>query len=414
MVIKMIYRTITETVLKSIKSKPVTLITGARQVGKSTLCRELVKTCGYNYVTLDNTRELSTAVNDPAYFLSVHKPPLIIDEIQKCKELFVEIESIVNEVKFKGEDNRGMYILTGSQAYNLMSNVTESMAGRVGIVNMSPLSLREIKGIKEEPFVINPEKNLKDALLNKMDINELYETIVNGFYPEIYDLNIEDSEQFYADYVSTYIERDVSQLINLKDKMKFQRFMEISASLTGEEYVYDTIANAVGVSVHTIDSWMSVLVAGNIVTLLEPFYMSSAVKRIKKRPKLIFNDTGLAAYLAGLNNAKVLQKSNFNGRFVETYIINEIIKSYKNNGIHAKFYYYRDSNQKEIDLIVENKGIVNLIECKSGVSFSLSDVAAFNEIKDDKYIIENSGIICSTKEPYALGNGYFAVPICSI
>lgn len=410
----MIYRTIIETILKSIKSKPVTLITGARQVGKSTLCRELVKECGFNYVSLDNSRELSSAVNDPAYFLSMHKPPLIIDEIQKCKALFAEIESIVNEAKFNGKDNRGMYVLTGSQAYNLMSNVTESMAGRVSIVNMSPLSLREIKGIQEVPFKIAPEKNLKDALVNQMELQDIYETIVKGFYPEIYDLNIEESEQFYADYVSTYIERDVSQLINLKDKMKFQRFLEISASLTGEEFVYDTIANAVGVSVPTIESWMSVLTAGNIVTLLEPFYMSSAVKRIKKRPKLIFNDTGLAAYLAGLNNAKVLQKSNFNGRFVETYIINEIIKSYKNNGVHARFYYYRDSNQKEIDLIVVNQGEVNLIECKAGMTFSISDVAAFKEIKDDKYVIANSGIVCSTKEPYALGNGYFAVPICSL
>lgn len=410
----MIPRTIYEKVLKSIKTKPITIITGARQVGKSTLCKEFVKLHGYNYVTLDNSRELASAKNDPIMFLKEHKTPLIIDEVQKCKELFSEIEAIVNEARFNDTDNRGMYILTGSQAYNLMENVSESMAGRVSIITMSPLSLREIKGKKEIPFLINPEQNNIDAKKMPYSLDEFYEYIVRGFYPEIYDLNIEDTEQFYSDYVMSYIERDVSQLINLKDKLKFQRFLEIIASLTGEELSCDSLAKSVGVSIPTIQAWISVLVTGNIITLLEPYNENSVVKRVVKRPKIIFNDTGLAAYLSGLNNPIVLKKSQFKGRFVETFIINEIIKSYKNNGKQAKFYYYRDSEQREIDLIILHDGQLNLIECKSGITFSKSDIKAFNQLTKSKYVICNSGIVCNTDISYALKEGIYAVPINSL
>jgi len=410
----MIYRTILNKVLDCIKTKPVTIITGSRQVGKSTLCKELVKEYHYNYVSLDDFKEFQNAKKDPSMFLKMHKAPLIIDEVQKCEELFVEIESLVNKARFNDIENRGMYVLTGSQSYSLMKNVTETMAGRVSIVTMSPLSRRELIGINEVPFEINPIINNEAAKKNPLEINNLVNNIITGFYPEIYDKNIEDINQFYSDYVQSYIERDVSQLINLKDKLQFQRFLEIISSLSCEELVYDTIAKAVGVTVKTIESWISVLVAGNIITLLEPYYELSVVKRVVKRPKLIFNDTGLAAYLSGLNNPKVLIKSAFFGRFVETYIINEIIKSYKNNGKQAKFYYYRDSEQREIDLIILHDGFLNLIECKSGVTYSKSDIKAFDQLLNTKYEICSSGIVCNTDSSYALKEGYYAVPISSI
>ena len=410
----MIQRTIYEKILKSIETKPVTLITGARQVGKTTICKMLVKEKGYNYVSLDNSRELSSAVNDPAMFLKMHPAPLIIDEVQKCKDLFVEIESIVNEARFNDIENRGMYVLTGSQTYNLMENVSETMSGRVTIVLMSPLSLREIRGLKEEPFLIDPIRNNKDTLNNPISVNELYDYIVRGFYPEIYDKNIEDIDQFYSDYVMTYIERDVSQIIELRDKLRFQRFMEILASQTGEELTYDEIAKGIGVKTDTIQSWVSILAAGSIITLLEPYYENSVMSRVVKRPKIIFNDTGLAAYLSGLNNPTVLQKSKFNGRFVETYIINEIIKSFRNTGKKAKFYYYRDYDQKEIDLVVLHEGKLNLIECKSGVSFKGSDVSSFKKLESTNFELSNSGIVCNTDISYSLTDKYYAVPLASI
>ena len=411
----MIARTIKNSVLKAIKTKPVVLITGARQVGKSTLCGEIKKEYGYDYVSLDNLRERETAINDPELFLTLHKAPLIIDEVQYAPKLLDVIESIVNKDKFEGGNNKGMYILTGSQIYSLMENVSESLAGRVTIVEMSPFSLREIKGLPEIPFVIDPSINQKRSAENKIDVNELYEQIVRGFYPELYDNDELDVETFYSDYVRTYIERDVSQIINLNDKLKFQRFMEVLASLTGEEFVANNLAKSIGVSLPTIESWLSVLVAGNIVYLLEPYNENSTLKRVVKRPKLYFLDTGLAAYLARLNNAEVLKNSIFSGRFVETFIVNEIIKSFKNNNKKINFYYYRDIDQKEIDLVMLEGGVLHFIECKSGISYSKKDISAFNTIKKiTKYKVGNSGVVCSTDIVYTIDENVYAIPLGAI
>ncbi len=411
----MIKRTIKDAVLKSIKSKPVVLITGARQVGKSTLCGVIKKEYGYEYVSLDNLRERETAIKDPELFLSLHKAPLIIDEVQFAPKLLDVIESIVNKVKFDGGNNKGMYILTGSQIYSLMENVSESLAGRLSIVEMSPFSLREIRGSEELPFVIDPLINQKRSKNNKISIDELFSQIVKGFYPELYD-NLEmDCETFYSDYVKTYIERDVSQIINLNDKLKFQRFMEVLASLTGEEFVANNLAKSIGVSLLTIESWLSVLVAGNIVYLLKPYNENSTLKRVVKRPKLYFADTGLACYLARLNNSEVLKNSIFSGRFVETFIVNEIIKSYKNNNKKTSFYYYRDADQKEIDLIMLDGGVLHFIECKSGISYSKKDVSAFNTLKKStKYSVGTSGIVCSTDTIYSVDDDVYAIPVGAI
>ena len=411
----MITRTIKDSVLKAMKNKPVVLITGARQVGKSTLCSEIKKEYGYEYVSLDNLRERETAIKDPELFLSLHKAPLIIDEVQYAPKLLDVIESIVNKVKFDGGDNKGMYVLTGSQIYSLMENVSESLAGRVSIVEMSPFSLREIRDLEELPFVIDPLTIQKRNLENKININELYEQIVKGFYPEIYDNSELDVETFYSDYVRTYIERDVSQIINLNDKLKFQRFMEVLASLTGEEFVGNNLAKSIGVSLPTIEAWLSVLVAGNIVYLLEPYNENSTLKRVVKRPKLYFLDTGLASYLARLNNPEVLKNSIFSGRFVETYIVNEIIKSYKNNNKKTNFYYYRDADQKEIDLITLEGGTLHFIECKSGISYSKKDVSAFVTLRNKtKYKVGTSGIVCLTDTIYSIDEDVYAIPIGAI
>ena len=411
----MIQRTIKESVIRAIKTKPVVLITGARQVGKSTLCREFVKEFNYNYVSLDNLRERESAINDPELFLKLHKSPLIIDEVQYAPKLFDVIESIVNQQKFEGKDNKGMYILTGSEAYNLISGVSESMAGRVSIIEMSPLSLREIRNKEEKPFEVDLIKCAEKSSDNNVDINNLYDLIVRGFYPELYDNKELEEEVFYSDYVKTYIERDVSQIINLNDKLKFQRFMEVISSLTGEELVVNNIAKALGVSINTINSWLSVLIAGNIVFLLEPYSENSTLKRVVKRPKLYFVDTGLAAYLARLNNAAALKNSIFSGRFVETYIVNEIIKSYKNNNKRPNFYYYRDIDQKEIDLVIQQGGELHFIECKSGVSYSKKDISAFSTLaKITKYKVANCAVICASDVVYVIDENVFALPFGAI
>ena len=411
----MIERTIKESILKSIKNKPITLITGARQVGKSTLCGEIKRELNYGYVSLDNLRERETAINDPELFLALHKAPLIIDEVQYAPKLLDAIESIVNKVKFEGGNNKGMYILTGSQIYSLMENVSESLAGRVSIIEMSPLSLREIRGLKETPFVIDPVINKERNEENAINIDELFDYVVRGFYPELYDNKDLDTDNFYSDYVKTYIERDVSQIINLNEKLKFQRFMEVLASLTGEEFVANNLAKSIGVSLHTIDSWLSVLVAGNIVYLLEPYNENSTLKRVVKRPKIYFYDTGLAAYLARLSNKEVLKNSIFSGRFIETFIVNEIIKSYKNHNKRTNFYYYRDIDQKEIDLIILDGGILHFVECKSGISYSKKDVSAFKTLSlRSKYKVGPSSIVCLTDVVYSVDENIYAVPVGAI
>ena len=302
----MIKRTIKESILLGIRNKPVILVTGARQVGKSTLCYEIAKELGYNYVSLDNLRERETALTDPELFLSLHKVPLIIDEVQYAPKLFDVIEAIVNKAKLDGLNNKGMYILTGSEAYRLMEGVSQSMAGRISIIEMSPFSLREIRALEEKPFE-NEQRNKG----NSVNLDQLYDYIVKGFYPELFDNEGLDSDSFYADYVRTYLERDVSKIINLNDKLKFQRFMEVLASLTGEEFIANNLAKAIGVSLQTIQSWVSVLLTGNIIHLLEPYNENSTFKRVVKKPKIYFSDTGLAAYLARLNDPKVLRNSIF-------------------------------------------------------------------------------------------------------
>ena len=233
-------------------------------------------------------------------------------------------------------------------------------------------------------------------------------------YPELHANPHLDSASFYSNYVDTYLERDVSQIIRLNKKLQFQNFMEALASLTGEELVYDALAKAVGVKVNTIKSWISVLVAGDIIYLLQPYNELSITKRIVKRPKIYFNDTGLACYLARLNNEDVLMNSIFKGRYVETYIVNEIRKSFRNNGLQDRFFFYRDNNQNEIDLVYVDQGTLHFVECKSGVDYSPKDIKTFKQLANSAYPVGNSCIVCNIPSFYSIAEGVYALPITAI
>ena len=409
----MINRTILSKIELSVKSRPVTLITGARQVGKSTLAKLFIAK-GFKYVSLDNYQERDMARNDPKMFLQTHPWPLIIDEIQKAPELFDALEEIVNEEKMKNEHNYGMYIITGSQMYRLMKGVTESMAGRISIIHMSPLSRSETLNREEPPFDFNLANIAKRANENPLSVKDFFKSIVKGFYPELYSNELLTTDEFYSDYVETYIERDVSEIINVKDKYAFRRFMELLASLTGEELVYDNIAKLIGVDIKTVQSWISILLAGDIIYLLEPYNEYSITKRIVKRPKLYFSDTGLASFLAKVNSPETLQSSFLCGRFVETYIVNELRKSYLNNRKNPNFYYYRDTRMNEIDLIIINDGKLHRVECKTGINFNLSAVKAFKQVEETNYKISTSLIICNTDIMYPLGDDIYVVPLAGI
>lgn len=411
----MINRTIYKEIIDTIKNKAVTVITGARQVGKTTLCSLIETELGFNYVSLADPIIRNSAKSDPSEFLSLNPFPLIIDEIQKAPELFEYLEGIVDKEIKKG-NKKGLYVLTGSQAYKLMKGVTESMSGRVGLISMSPLSLSEITNKEELPFEVDIQRiknRTKDYLI---DTNKMYEYIVKGFYPELYDNTNLKTSIFYADYVETYLERDVSDFINLKDKQKFLNLMSVLASLTGQELIYDNLSKIIGVDVKTIQSWISVLIAGNIIYLLYPYNEESMVKQVTKRPKIYYGDTGLACYLARVTTPETLKASYLKGHMVETFIVNEIIKSYKNNRYdkEASFYYYRNSNQEEIDLIIVRDGKISLIECKSGEEFNSKDVSSFDNLSKTRLEMTNNAIICTTKNIYSIGKGIYVIPVTSI
>lgn len=410
----MIDRTVLAQIEKGIRERAVTLITGARQVGKTTLCKVIVDTMNFSYVSLANTDEREMARNDPKLFLSHHRTPLIIDEVQYAPQLFDEIEGIIDKEKFEKGDNKGMYVLTGSQSYNMMNKVSQSMSGRITIVRMNPLSLSEIRGRKEVPFDPEPAKAIERSSEFTLNPKEYYSMLVRGMYPELYDNTEIDGHQFYSDYLETYLERDVYQLINLKDREIFVKFMRVVASLTGQQVVYSTVAKSVGVDIKTVKSWLSVLEAANIIHFVYSYSEYSAVKSMAKNPKMYFWDTGLACFLAKINDPDSLEASYLSGPISETFMVNEIMKSYLNNREPANFYYYRDYSNAEIDMILQRNGTISMIEFKSGMKYDASDVKAFGKLSKTKNRIGPSCILSLTEKPYPIKEGVYVLPISSI
>jgi predicted AAA+ superfamily ATPase len=412
----MIERTILKTIEESIIQSPVTVLSGPRQVGKSTLVYNEFAKKGFSYVGLDDVREKSTAKSDPISFLQQHPYPLIIDEAQKAKELFPEIERIVNRVRLEkgSQAANGMYILSGSNSKALLDDAKESLAGRANILKMPPLSMREIQGKKEIPFYpdkISSENRSKDFLLSE---DELLKYIVRGFMPELYDNPSKDTTSFYSSYLQTYLERDLPDVLEIKDEIKFENFLLLLASNTGEELVYENYSSQVGVSSTTIKTWIDTLSKMGIVYLVFPYNENSITKRVVKRPKMYFFDTGLACFLAGIRDSKTLKLSFLKGRFVETYFFNEIRKSYLNFNDDIPLYYYRDTNQNEIDLVLVKNGTISSIEFKSGVQFSLKDIEAFNTLKSSKLLPNTNCILCTTDKPYSLSKDTIVLPASGI
>lgn len=412
----MIERTIYEEIKKAVHEKPVVVITGARQVGKTTLCTERIKNeLGFSYVSLANPMLRQSAIEDPQGFLSLHPAPLIIDEIQKAPILFDYLEGEVDEQKMKGKKN-ALYILTGSEAYKLKQGVSESMRGRVAFIHLSPLSMSEIMKKEEKPFSVNPIDNAKRVSSYQIPTLDLYGYIVKGFFPELYDNPSLDPSIFYSDYIESYLTKDVDEIAYVKDKTKFLNLMTLLASLTGEELNYSELSKAIGVDSKTIQSWVSILEAGNLIHLLQPYYENSIKRQIVKRPKVFFSDTGLACYLAKIGSKETLIASYLKGHMMETYIINEILKSYSNNrkDKSASFYYYRDAQQNEIDLIILKDGKLTALECKSGEQYSSKDIKATNILKNSHYPMESKAILCTCKNVYPVGDECYLVPVTAI
>lgn len=408
----MFKRTIFNKIEESLKLYPVVIITGPRQVGKSTEAYNLVKTHGFHYVSLDDIEMREQALKDPIFFIQRYGYPLIIDEIQYAPILMEVIESIVNKKRLEEGSANGMFVLTGSQTFSLMRRVTQSLAGRATILSMNPLSYSEIIGKDEIPFL--PSLELLQKEMNPINVNELFQIIVRGFYPELLKNPKLPTRQFYRNYVNTYLDRDINELINLKDKLRFHNFLQHIATLTSQQINYSQIARNVGVDVKTVKDWISILETSGIIYLLQPYSEYKLSKRIVKAPKLYFSDTGLAAYLSKVYDSENLLISNLAGAFMETYVMNEIKKSYENNGLKLPGYYYRDNNQNEIDLIIVENLKLHCIEIKKGSMFNESHIKSFSQLKKSQYEVGISCIICNTENNYPINRNVFVLSVSCI
>lgn len=414
-----IKRTIEKTVLNMANTFPVVMITGPRQVGKTTLLNMMMQenNIKVNYVSLDDINIRALAIEDPELFFRTYKTPLIIDEFQYAPKILSYIKMQVDEKRLENlKDSNincnGLFYLTGSQAFQTMNKVDESLAGRVGILDLYGFSNREIEKQEEKNFIpdINILENKK--MLEKKDTLEIYKKIITGSYPELYKNKEIDRKKYFETYIKTYIERDIRQLINIQDEIKFLKFVENIAVRTGQELNMNDICNSIGIANSTGENWLSILTNTGLVYLLQP-YSNNNVSRIVKKPKIYFMDTGLACYLAGYLDEITLEKSAYNGAIFETYIVTEIIKSYTNNGMDAKkyLYYYRDNNGKEIDLIIIYNNTVYPIEIKKSANPGTEAIKNFHVIEKFGLEIGNGGVICMKEKLFPIDKNNNYIPI---
>ena len=355
------------------------------------------------YITLDYPRVRQLAREDPELFLQQYSTPVIIDEIQYAPELLPYIKIKADESKEKG-----MYFLTGSQMFHMTDKVSESLAGRVGILSMYSMSRAEIEGRESRPFL---PSDIRDVTPQD-NINDIFSKILKGGMPGVVsdpDMNTED---FYGSYLQTYIERDIRNLVNIQNEGKFLRFISCLAARTGQEVNLDDISKDVEIDRKTADGWLSVLVSSGLVILLNP-YSGNTIKRIVKRPKMYFMDTGLACYLSMWNNSRALEISAMAGAMFESYVISEIIKGYVNNGIdvRSRLFYYRDNNGKEIDLLILDNGKLYPVEIKKSADPGKTALKNFSVLSSLPEETGEGAVLCMSSMVIPLDSMNRIVPI---
>ncbi len=357
-------RTIASSIQKINETFPVLIVTGPRQVGKTTLLTKLANEegRGRKIVSLDEPTIRAFAKKDPQLFLERYAPPVLIDEVQYVPELFDYIKVYVDREKKCGD-----FWLTGSQTFHMMKHVTESLAGRAGIVKMLGLSNSEINGCRFPQFTVDiPELMNRMGKAPRMNISEAFARIYKGGMPRLYENESVDRSQYYESYLETYISRDIKDLSQVGDTTAFINFMSVVAARTATSVNYETLAAEVGISSPTAKQWLSILVSSGIVCLLQP-YSNNALKRVIKAPRMYFLDTGLCAHLTRWSSAETLESGAMDGAFFETWVVSEIYKSYINQGIsNPPLYFFRNARKKEIDLIIYQDGMVSPVEIKKG------------------------------------------------
>lgn len=403
-------RTLEKYFLQAARQFPVSLVTGARQVGKTTFLQHLT---GNNriYVTLDDPLVLNLAKNDPALFMQRFPAPLLIDEIQYAPELLPYI-------KMESDRSRkaGLFWLTGSQHFHLMKGVSESLAGRVGIVRLLGFSRREQSGEGETstPFLppsLKSAKRLKSGVA--LALKDIYNIIWRGSFPAIAVSKSSDRDLFYHSYVQTYLQRDVRDLARVGDEMAFMRFLRAAAARTGQLLNLAEMARDVDVAYNTAKSWLSILQASGLVYLLEP-YLTNVTKRLVKTPKLYFLDTGLCAWLTEWSSPETLEAGAFSGAILETWIFVEILKSWLHNGQTPPFYFYRDKDGKEIDLLIIRDNTIYPLEFKKTSSPDKRTVRHFTLLEKLNMKVGEGGVVCLATQSLPITERVSSIPVSAI
>lgn len=401
-----IKRSLEKVVLQVSKEYPVVLISGPRQVGKTTMLKKLMEGTDRNYVTLDDLQERALAKNDPEMFLQLHKPPVLIDEVQYAPELFSMIKLIVDK-----EHRKGDFWLTGSQIFDLMKGVQESLAGRVAVLSLSSLSQTEIYGEEDRPFQIEIEHLMKRKEgRTSADLQEIFRRIFQGSMPAIVSNEVSNNSIFYGSYLSTYIERDVRNLSDSIDSLKFLRFLTAVAARCSQMLNVNEIARDADINLKQAKDWMGILETLGIIFYLHPF-SNNMLKRLVKTPKYYFYDTGLVAYLTKWSSPETLENGAMNGAILENYVVSEIRKSYLNSGKAPFMYYYRDKDAREIDIILEQNGELNPIEIKKSANPAPEILRSFSVLEKTGLNRGKGAVICMKMELSAFNQENFIVPV---
>ena len=394
-------------VLDLSKSFSALLITGPRQAGKTTMLKELAarEGIGRGYVSLDDLNARDMAKNDPKLFLQLHKPPVIIDEVQYAPELFTYIKIHVDEHHMPGA-----FWLTGSQIYRLMRGVQESLAGRVALLHLSPLSQREITGMPARPFMVDFDVLLAESkTILPVSVTEMYERIWKGCMPGLLSGQSE-RDIFYSSYISTYLERDVRELSGAIDALKFNRFVTAVAARCSQLVNFTALAEDADIDIQTAKSWLNILETLGIVFLLHP-YSNNVLKRTIRTPKLYFYDTGLVCYLTRWTSPETAMAGAMNGALLENFTVSEVMKSYQNAGQEPFLYYCRDSDAKEIDLLLEQDGKLDPLEIKKMATPPKKLTKVFELIDKSPLQRGTGAVLCMAEKLGAFDENNLIVPI---
>lgn len=407
MTVTYIHRSLERKFLKMSSAFKAVMVTGARQVGKSTMLKHLAQDTGRVYVSMDDADVRELANRDPKLFFQMYQPPLLIDEVQKAPALFEQIKILCDE-----SDERGRFWLTGSQSKKLMKQAGDSLAGRIGILKMYSLSEKELEG---RPNDIPEDYSLSSLIQRSRshpenNILDVYTRIWEGGMPDMISMDAELRREYWNSYIDAYLMRDAVDDNGIQDTEGFRRLLRACAAFSGELVNYNDLGNAAGVSGATAKEWVKVLQTMGIIFLLEP-YFNNELKRMIKTPKLYFCDTGLCAFLSSWTSRDTLMNGAASGHYLENYVAAEMLRnsSYGEKKVNLNF--YRDTNQKEIDLVMEMDGQLHPFEIKRAASPDKKAVRAFPLLEKSGKVTGAGGIICMTAKPFPIDEKNSMIPV---